>query len=157
MAVWRRLSQRLQPASATLLMPRTVGGSIVLSFLSCLIEAIMVVITSAALGRPVGVALAFTVLFGINIAIALPSLPASAGVFEAGATFVLMLMGFDKDQALAFAILYHLVQVVPVTIAGGVAVVRAGFTLGRLDSPRARSAAAPLNPVLAGRISKEGP
>jgi uncharacterized membrane protein YbhN (UPF0104 family) len=63
--------------------------------------------------------LATVVLFGINLALALPLTPAGAGPFESAAAAVLILAGVGKGPAVAFAILYHAVQVIPVTIIGG--------------------------------------
>jgi uncharacterized membrane protein YbhN (UPF0104 family) len=58
------------------------------------------------------------------------------GAFEAAATLVLTLSGVGKEQAVAFAVLYHLVQVIPVTIAGALVVSRVGLTLGGLPARR---------------------
>jgi uncharacterized membrane protein YbhN (UPF0104 family) len=63
-------------------------------------------------------------------------MPAGAGTFESGALLVLMLSGVPKEAGLAFALLYHLVQVVPVTLIGMVVVSKAGFRLDRLPIPR---------------------
>jgi uncharacterized membrane protein YbhN (UPF0104 family) len=154
--MWRLLRERVQPAAAILGLPRTVTAAIALSFLSCIVEARMVMLTSEAVGQPTGMALALVVLLGINVAMALPSLPASAGVFEAGAILVLMRAGVAKDRALAFAIVYHLVQVVPVTLVGGIAVLRSGLTLSRLAPATHGPAVERFKPVLAARTTEDG-
>ena len=58
------------------------------------------------------------VLLVLNIAIALPSTPAQVGPFEAAAAGSLALLGVPAEPALAFAILYHAMQAIPVTLLG---------------------------------------
>jgi uncharacterized membrane protein YbhN (UPF0104 family) len=59
------------------------------------------------------------VLAAINVAIAIPAAPGNLGTFEAGAAFGLLVCGVPTDAALAFALLYRVIQWAPVTIAGG--------------------------------------
>ena len=56
----------------------------------------------------------------MNLSIALPSGPSHLGAFEAGAALGLVAMGVSHDLALAFALLYRVVQWVPVMLAGAV-------------------------------------
>ena len=102
----------------------------------------MVVLTARAIGLPMTPPFAIHVLLGLNAALALPSMPASAGAFEAGVTLVLILAGVPKGQAVAFAVLYHLVQVIPVTVAGVAVISRVGFTLRGLAARAPRPAEA---------------
>ncbi|GAB4325081.1 MAG: lysylphosphatidylglycerol synthase transmembrane domain-containing protein [Dehalococcoidia bacterium] len=55
-----------------------------------------------------------------NFAMLLPSSPAYIGVFHAAATFSLLPFGVKSSTALSFAILAHLVNVIPVSILGAV-------------------------------------
>jgi hypothetical protein len=100
-----------------------------LSVLAWVCEFVMIALCSRSLGEPIGPTLALVLLLGINLAIAVPSAPASAGPFESATVVVLTLAGFAKGPALAFALVYHAVQVVPVTIAGLAVVARLGLTL----------------------------
>jgi uncharacterized membrane protein YbhN (UPF0104 family) len=59
------------------------------------------------------------VLFGVNLAMALPSPPASLGNFELGASSALLALGGSTERAAAFAIGYHAIQLLPTLIAGG--------------------------------------
>jgi uncharacterized protein (TIRG00374 family) len=129
-----RLRSRIAPAVSVLREGRVTGISLALSVVDWILEASMVVLCARAIGLPIPVPLAFVVLLGINAAMLLPSMPASAGAFEAGATLVLVLAGIPKPTAVAFALLYHLVQVVPVTLAGLLVSLRVGFTLGGLPA-----------------------
>jgi uncharacterized protein (TIRG00374 family) len=89
-----------------------------LSLLAWGCEMVMVALCARALGLPVGFALGPVILLGINLAIAVPSAPASTGPFEGATVVVLTLAGIAKGPALAFALAYHAIQVVPVTLAG---------------------------------------
>jgi uncharacterized protein (TIRG00374 family) len=72
--------------------------------------------------RAVGVAVpwptAGLVLLTLNLAIAVPSTPGGVGAFEAGAVAGLRAVGVELAPALAFALVYHVMQVVPVLLAG---------------------------------------
>jgi uncharacterized protein (TIRG00374 family) len=126
---------RLRAGTSVLREPGVTPAAIALSFVGWLLESVMVMLTARAVGLPAGPALAVVVLLGINAAMILPSMPAGAGIFEAGATLVLVLAGVGKGEALAFALLYHAVQVVPVTLAGAVVVFQVGLTLSGLAVP----------------------
>ena len=70
------------------------------------------------MGMAIPFPLAVIVLVGINLALLLPSTPASAGPFEGATVAVLMLAGIGKTPAVAFALFYHAIQVIPVTAVG---------------------------------------
>jgi uncharacterized membrane protein YbhN (UPF0104 family) len=82
------------------------------------LEILMIHFTLGAFGLPSGLALSALMLIGINAAVTLPGPPANVGTFEAGAVAVLYSAGARGPQALAFALGYHLLQVVPTAIAG---------------------------------------
>jgi glycosyltransferase 2 family protein len=58
------------------------------------------------------------VLLAVNLAIAVPSTPGQLGAFEAGAVAGLRAVGVELAPALAFALVYHVMQVAPVLLAG---------------------------------------
>jgi glycosyltransferase 2 family protein len=132
----RALASRMRAGTTGLREPGTVAVVLTLSFCVWGLEIAMVVLAARAVHLALNPALAAVVLLGINLAMALPSMPAGAGTFEGGALLVLMLSGVAKETGLAFALLYHLVQVVPVTLIGMVIVSKAGFRLDRLSIPR---------------------
>jgi glycosyltransferase 2 family protein len=132
----RALAGRLRGGTTGLREPGTVAVVLILSFCIWGLEISMVVLAARAIHLALSPALAAVVLLGINLAMALPSMPAGAGTFEGGALLVLMLSGVAKEAGLAFALLYHLVQVVPVTLLGIVVISKAGFRLDRLPIPR---------------------
>ncbi len=128
-----RLWVRLRLGLRLLRSPGVTRASLGLSTVGWGVEACMVVLTGRSLGVEIGFPLAIVLLLGINLALVLPSIPAGAGLFEAGATLVLLLAGFGKEEAVAFAVLYHAVQVIPVTLIGAGIVIRTGPTLGGLS------------------------
>ena len=132
----RRFSERVEPGVRALRKPQTVAVGMALSIGDWVLEMAMVMLCARAIHLSIGPALAAVTLLGINLAIALPSMPASAGAFESGATLVLVLSGIPKGPAVAFALLYHVVQVIPVTLAGLAVASRAGVTLDRLAAPQ---------------------
>jgi uncharacterized protein (TIRG00374 family) len=131
-----RLVERMQPGTQALRRPGTIQRALGLSFGVWGVEITMVMLCARSIHLPVGPALAAVTLLGINLALALPSMPASAGAFESGALVVLMMAGVDKGTGVAFALLYHLVQVIPVTLVGLGIVAKAGVTLDRLPVRR---------------------
>jgi hypothetical protein len=79
---------------------------------------------------------AFAMLTAFNVAMVVPS-PGNIGSFEAGGTLALVLMGVPKESALAFALVYHLSQVVPSVLCGTGILALEGHTLfGKRRLPR---------------------
>ena len=56
----------------------------------------MVIVCASSIHLAISPALAAVVLLGINLAVALPSMPAGVGTFESGAVLVLLLSGVSK-------------------------------------------------------------
>ena len=94
----------------------------------------MVMVCASSIHLAISPALAAVVLLGINLAVALPSMPAGVGSFESGAVLVLVLSGMSKEVGVAVALLYHVVQVVPVTLTGLVVAWKTGVRLERLST-----------------------
>jgi uncharacterized membrane protein YbhN (UPF0104 family) len=90
-------------------------GSIVLSWATDLVE---IAIVSYAVGLPVSAGTVCLVLLSIAVAICVPVAPGHAGSLELGAIAALDLCGVSRDRAVAFALLYHAMQIVPVVVVG---------------------------------------
>jgi uncharacterized protein (TIRG00374 family) len=133
----RQLLVRLEPGLRALSKPGVAAQALLLSLLAWICEATMILLCARSLGLQIPLPLATVVLLGINLALALPSTPASAGPFEGAAVAVLMLAGFAKAPAFAFAIFYHAIQVIPVTLVGVTVVLltkrRQASQAGRLE------------------------
>lgn len=76
-----------------------------------------------AVGESMGMHLpwwsSFLLAFVVCVAILLPSSPGFIGVLEAGCVVGLGLVGLGESKALAFGILYHLTQLLPLILLGG--------------------------------------
>jgi uncharacterized membrane protein YbhN (UPF0104 family) len=83
-----------------------------------LVDLAQVWLVLHAVHLDLGVPAALLVLFTMNVAIAIPSTPAHVGALELGALVALKLLGVPREQALAFAVLYHAMQIVPLMIVG---------------------------------------
>jgi uncharacterized protein (TIRG00374 family) len=72
--------------------------------------------------RSVGVHIAFAealfILFAVNLTIALPITPANVGTLQLGALLATQLLGIPREPALAFALLYHAIQIFPLLVVG---------------------------------------
>lgn len=110
-----RISTSLRTALSALTL-RKILLMILLSLAGWAVESGMLLLSFYALGLPIKLANAMYVLVGINSAIAIPGPPANFGTFEAGAVAALLLLGIDRTSALAFALVYHLLHVVPIAI-----------------------------------------
>jgi uncharacterized protein (TIRG00374 family) len=65
-----------------------------------------------------------------NMAMLVPSSPGYIGIFHAAATLVLVPFGVSGSRALSFAILAHLVNVIPVSIIGAIFLLAGRDTIG---------------------------
>ncbi|HEX3903139.1 MAG TPA: lysylphosphatidylglycerol synthase transmembrane domain-containing protein [Polyangia bacterium] len=133
-AFTRKLAERMAPGTHALRNPRALAAALGASLAAWCCELAMIMLCARAIGLAIGPALAVVVLLGINLAMLLPSLPANAGAFEGAAAVVLVLAGVPKPAAVAFAVLYHLVQIVPVTVAGLALLARNGMTLRSFET-----------------------
>jgi uncharacterized membrane protein YbhN (UPF0104 family) len=100
-------------------------------------EVLVVALTARSVGLPLGVGGSIAVLGSVNLAILLPSTPANLGTLEAGAAVALLALGTPPEGALAFALVYRVVQFLPITLAG--AAIVAGRGLPALLPLRKRS------------------
>jgi len=96
-----------------------------------------------AVGIDLPIAAGLLILFALNLAIMVPSTPAQVGALEAGAVGALDLLHISHEPALAFALLYHLLQVIPLIAAGFLFELR--LVLGRDEAPA--TSTAPGTPV----------
>lgn len=100
--------------------PRAVAQAALFATLSWVIEIAVAMLALSAFKLPHDVAHAMGVLFGVNLALVIPSPPAALGNFELGAGFALAAFGGEKEHAAAFALGYHALQLLPTLIMGGV-------------------------------------
>jgi glycosyltransferase 2 family protein len=108
-----RLLGRFSAGFAVLRRPSTFALALLALVAAWLLDLTAVNLVFYALGLELPVAAAMLVLLTVNLAIAVPSTPGQVGVLEFGAMVGLQMLGVDRERGLAFALLYHGMQVVP--------------------------------------------
>ncbi len=121
---------------------RLLGTSVFVSMLIWLGYALSIFIMALAMDVPLSVPQAFVVLLILTIILTLPSTPGFVGAMEFGITSGLVLFGVDASRALAFALVYHVTQYVPITIAGFVALWLEGLSMREISHVSVPDAAA---------------
>jgi uncharacterized membrane protein YbhN (UPF0104 family) len=109
---------RLARGAAVVRRADRIGAAFGWALLSHLVDAAMIALCLAALDLRLPLAASPLILLAVTLALTLPSAPAGLGTLEAGAVAALHLLGVDDTRALAFALIYHAIQVVPVTLLG---------------------------------------
>ncbi|HKW48365.1 MAG TPA: lysylphosphatidylglycerol synthase transmembrane domain-containing protein [Gemmatimonadaceae bacterium] len=85
-----------------------------------------------AVGIHVPLAAAFFVQGIIVLSVAIPSSPGFFGFFEAAGKFALGMYGVSETMAVTWAVGFHVLSFIPITILGGYYFARAGLTLTEL-------------------------
>ena len=95
------------------------GLEVVALTLGCwAIEVLIVLLTLWAVHLPAQLPIAALVVVAVSVAALIPGLPANVGPFEAAAVIALGAIGVDPARSLGFAVLFHAIHTVPVTVAG---------------------------------------
>src|SRR3989442_513159 len=118
-----RMANAVARACSGLMAARDPGAVAQAALFSALAWSLEIAVTMLALGafhQPHDLPHAMGVIFGINLALVIPSPPASLGNFELGAGSVLVAFGGDAGHAAAFAIGLHAIQLLPAMVMGGV-------------------------------------
>ncbi|MCU1282218.1 MAG: hypothetical protein JWM53_5764, partial [bacterium] len=109
---------RFARGAAVMRRGRTFAAALGWSLVSHVVDAGAIAICLVALDLHLPPASPLLVLLAVTLVLALPSAPAGIGSLEIGAVAALRLLGVDEAHALAFALVYHAMQVVPVTVLG---------------------------------------
>jgi uncharacterized membrane protein YbhN (UPF0104 family) len=125
---WSGILSRFRVGLAAARSPRALTGSLIASLAAWTLEAIVMRVALRAVGIALPISASVVVLMAVNVMIAIPAAPANLGTFEVGAVLGLVGFGIEKEKALAFALLYHALQTVPVAILGFSAAAREGLT-----------------------------
>jgi uncharacterized membrane protein YbhN (UPF0104 family) len=104
--------------AAALRRGRSLAGALGWALASHAVDALAIALCLAALHLHLPPASSLLVLLAVTLVLALPSAPAGMGSLELGAVAALRLLGVDEARALAFALVYHAMQAVPVTALG---------------------------------------
>ncbi|MBI5547025.1 MAG: flippase-like domain-containing protein [Deltaproteobacteria bacterium] len=98
--------------------PGIFAGSLLVLVASWVADLAEVWLVLWALGIDLPPAAGLLVLLTLNMAIAVPSTPAQVGTLELGAVAGLTLLKVPDEKALAFALLYHGMQILPLILVG---------------------------------------
>jgi uncharacterized membrane protein YbhN (UPF0104 family) len=101
-----------------------------------MIEALVYWIVALAIGLDVDYPIMLTVVGVVNLAGLIPASPGQIGVFEFFASRVLMGVGIPEMQAVAYALLAHLVIWLPPTLLGFTFLVRRGLGFSAVTHAR---------------------
>jgi uncharacterized protein (TIRG00374 family) len=99
--------------------PKALAASFGVSLVAWTLEVNVTALSMKAVGLDLPLSAIFMVLVAVNLALAFPlAPPGNIGTLEISATLALVEFGVPKEKALAFAVVYHLLQVVPIGILG---------------------------------------
>lgn len=84
-------------------------------------DAGILALAAHAVGVHVNLWIAFLVILAIDVALIVPTTPGGLGAFEAAVVGALALVGHAPEHALAFALAYHALQVIPGMLTGAAA------------------------------------
>jgi uncharacterized membrane protein YbhN (UPF0104 family) len=109
---------RLAAGMMVLSRPRTTALALGAYVVGQLGDVTAVLLVLGAVGIHVGLGGALLVHLAVNVAIMVPSTPGNLGSLEIGALAALQLLGVPPAAAMAFALLYHAMQAVPLLVVG---------------------------------------
>ncbi len=98
--------------------PGVIAAGFACIFLAWLCDVSAVLSTLVAVHIAPTIEKALLVILSVNIAVAIPATPGQVGVHEAGSIAALRLVGVSEVQAIPFALLYHVTQLLPVLVLG---------------------------------------
>jgi uncharacterized protein (TIRG00374 family) len=129
-----RFFERFAEGLAILKDPRRSFLAFLWSLVHWLVCAASYVIAYYALGLEAPLMSALFVQGIIVLAVAVPQAPGFVGVFEGFAMMALAIYGVDKEVAIAWAVAYHVVTYIPVTVLGLIYTIRMGISLGEIKN-----------------------
>lgn len=115
--------------------PRAIGTTAALSLVAWLGDTLLYVLVAEAIGAELPLAAAVVVAAGGAIGTAAPAAPGYVGTYELAALAGGAAIGLAPEVVLPIAIVAHLMAVVPLSVAGAIALGRSGV---RLTSSAAR-------------------
>jgi uncharacterized membrane protein YbhN (UPF0104 family) len=111
-------AERVAGAGSALRSPAGAIEVAALTLAGWVVELAMAMATLAALRMPASPSTAALVVVAVNVAALVPGLPSNLGTFEAAVVIALAATGVPKGHALGFALLYHALHTLPVTLLG---------------------------------------
>jgi|GEM_PF-1353174 len=111
---------RLASGLKALTSAKIAGYTFIVSLVTCIAQIVMVWCTQMAFGERLDAIVPALVYIAINLAIMVPAAPSGVGPFEAAAVLAYAWLGIPASIALAIAIAYHAIQLIPTTMLGAV-------------------------------------
>ena len=127
-----RLAEGLVAGLAVLKSPQRFAGVIAWSLVLWIVNGLSFAVCFRAFGLPVPWEGAFLLQGLIGFGVALPSSPGFFGPFEAVTRITLGLYAIGADQAVSYAVAYHIGGFVPITLLGLYSLSRTQVRLGEL-------------------------
>jgi uncharacterized protein (TIRG00374 family) len=115
---WRRMLSHVREGMSAARNPWAIGRSVGASLAAWLLELVVLRYSFRALGIELPLSASVVVLMAINVLLAFPMTPANLGTLEIGAMLGLVSFGVARERALAFAVCYHVLQVLPTAALG---------------------------------------
>lgn len=117
--------------------PRDLFGAVGTSYLTWMIEALAYTAVAVAFNVvPVNYMLMLIVVGAVNLGQIIPSSPGGVGVFEYFASTVLIAFGVPQADAVAYALLAHVIIWLPPTLHGFIILSRQGLSLSTVAHAR---------------------
>jgi len=113
--------------------PSTIGVAGLLTLVMWIVTGAVFLLVGRSMGLSLPLWSPLLLSFVVCVAIMVPSSPGFIGVLEASCVAGLSLLGVDATRGLAFGVLYHLTQIVPLVLLGGFYALRGRFGPRRLD------------------------
>jgi glycosyltransferase 2 family protein len=117
-------ARNLVQGLAVFRLPRVAVAALALTTVSWLVITLSFWICMRTVGLDAGIDAALLVVIAVNLAMILPSGPAGLGLFEAATVLTLTPYGIDRSEALSYAVVVHVLNVVPLIAVGYVALHR---------------------------------
>lgn len=121
---------------AALRRPADLFGTVLASYGSWMLEALVYWVAARAIGLPLDYGLVLMVVGAVNLGGLIPASPGGVGVFEVLASTVLVAAGIESTQALAYALLAHVIIWLPPTVIGLAMLPQMGLRLSALAKAR---------------------
>ncbi len=99
--------------------PSTMGVTAALTLVMWVVAGAVFLLVGRSMGLSLPLWSPLLLSFVVCVAIMVPSSPGFIGVLEASCVAGLSLLGVDAARALAYGVLYHLTQIVPLVLLGG--------------------------------------
>lgn len=99
---------------------RLFSSCMLVSLLSWMLQGGLILMVQVSFGVYLPLWSVVLVLVAVNLAIALPSAPGNIGTFEYACILAYAYLGVDKNISFLIGVTYHILQAVPVMIAGGI-------------------------------------